>query len=153
MLTKKTRYALKALIALASAQGGEPVGIADLAAREAIPKKFLELILLELKNLGFLQSRKGKGGGYLLSRPPSDVTLGQVVRMLDGPLAPVPCVSQTAYRKCDECADEAACGIRMVMKDVRDAIASILDSTTLEDVLRRMSDSDEGRRHDLMYHI
>lgn len=153
MLTKKTKYALKALLALARECEGEPVGIAELADREGIPKKFLELILLELKNLGIVQSKKGKGGGYYLSQAPSDVTLGQVVRVLDGPLAPVPCVSETAYRRCDECADESACGIRMVMKDVRDAIAVILDSTTLEDVLRRMTESAENQHHELMYYI
>lgn len=114
-------------MALAREPQGEPVGIAELAAKEGIPKKFLELILLELKNLGLLQSKKGKGGGYFLGKPPRDITLGHVVRVLDGPLAPVPCVSQTAYRKCDDCADESTCGIRLVMKDVRDAIAGILD--------------------------
>jgi Rrf2 family protein len=153
MLTNKTRYALKALIALARQHDGEPVSIADLARKERIPRKFLELILLELKNLGYLQSKKGKGGGYALAKSPQDIKLGQVIRLIEGPLAPVPCVSQTAYRRCDECVDEASCGIRLVMKDVRDAIAAILDSTSVADVLERTSDAAEGLRSAQMYYI
>ena len=106
--------------------------------KENIPKKFLELILLDLKNHGILQSKKGKGGGYSLGRKPAAIKLGRVIRLLDGPLAPLPCVSQTAYVPCDECEDEKTCGIRIVMRDVRDAIANILDNTTLADVLQRV---------------
>jgi len=137
MLSKKTKYGLQALITMAREYGRGPILIADLAERERIPKKFLELILLQLKNAGILASRKGKGGGYLLARDPSQITMGKVVRVLEGPLAPVPCVSETAYRKCEECDDEASCGIRLVMKDVRDAIADILDNTTLKEVVAR----------------
>ncbi len=153
MLTNKTRYAIKALLALAQRGDGEPVGIADLAESEGIPKKFLELILLELKNIGILQSKKGKGGGYFLARPPREVMLGQVVRMIDGPLAPIPCVSRTAYRRCDDCRDETTCGLRLVMKDVRDAIADILDSTSLQDVLDRVADTATERTSALMFYI
>jgi Rrf2 family protein len=138
MLTKKTKYALQALMFLAKEYGKGPVLISYLAERERIPKKFLELILLDLKNNGILRSKKGKGGGYALGKPPTQVTFGQVIRLLEGPLAPTPCVSQVAYRRCDECHDEASCGIRVVMKEVRDATARILDSTSLQDALDRV---------------
>ncbi len=138
MLSKKAKYAIKALIALAD-QRAEPVRISDLARAEQIPRKFLESILLGLKNQGVLQSRKGKGGGYLLARDPSTIYLGQIVRMFDGPLAPVPCASQTAYVRCADCPDEAACGVHLAMKEVRDATAHVLDGTSLA-VLRRQVD-------------
>lgn len=102
--------------------------------RENIPKKFLDIILLELKNNGLLLSKKGKGGGYTLSRPAGRVMVGQIVRILDGPLAPIPCVSDTAYRPCTDCHDESACQIRWVMRQVRDATAEILDNTSLVDM-------------------
>ena len=137
MLSKKSKYGLRALLALARRQHRDPVLIAELAQREGIPKKFLELILLELKNKGILQSKKGKGGGYFLGKKAEAINLGDVIRALDGPLAPLPCVSQTAHRKCDECEDEKICGIRAVMQEVRDATANILDGTSLADVLRR----------------
>ena len=138
MLSKKSKYAVKALLALAEHEGDEPVRIADLAAQEQIPKKFLESILLSLRNHGLLQSRKGQRGGYLLARHPKDIYVGQVVRLFDGPLAPVPCASQTAYVKCDDCQDEATCGVRLVMRDVRDATARILDNTSLAVLGRRV---------------
>jgi Rrf2 family protein len=133
-LSRKARYALRALYALAADEGRGPVLIADLAERERIPRKFLEAILLELKNAGVLQSKKGKGGGYALAKTPEQITVGQIVRIIDGPLAPVPCVSEKAYVRCEGCADEATCGTRLVMKQVRDAIAGILDNTTLAQV-------------------
>ena len=138
MLSKKAKYALQAVILLAENHRRGPILIADLARQGRIPKKFLELILLELKNRGILQSKKGKGGGYALGRPPDMITMGEVIRIIDGPLAPIPCVSKTAYRRCDECMDERTCGIRLVMKDVRDGIAGILDGTTFADVLNRI---------------
>lgn len=137
MLSKKTKYGLQALLTLAREHGGGPMLIADLAEQERIPRKFLELILLQLKNAGILGSRKGRGGGYFLARHPAEITMGSVIRLLDGPLAPVPCASETAYRKCTECRDEASCGIRLVMKDVRDAMAEILDHTSLQEVVAR----------------
>ncbi|GAB7026862.1 RrF2 family transcriptional regulator [Geotalea toluenoxydans] len=143
MISKKTKYGLKAMIYLAKVYDQGPVLIADLAREERIPKKFLELILLTLKNHGVLQSRKGKGGGYYLGKPPKEISLGKLVRILDGPLAPVPCVSETAYAKCDECLDERTCGIRLVMKDVRDAIAEILDGTSLADLLERSEKAEQ----------
>lgn len=141
MLSKKTKYALKALQYLARQQQRGPVLIAEIAEAERIPQKFLEAILLELKKEGFLESRKGKGGGYFLGRTPESVTLGAVVRKMEGPLALLPCVSQQFYRRCDECVDEHTCGLRMVMKDVRDRTAEILDSTTLADVETRVSEA------------
>jgi Rrf2 family protein len=146
MLSNKAKYALRALFALSKKYDQGPVLISDLAAGEGIPKKFLELILLELKNQGILQSKKGKGGGYFLGKNPDSITLGQVIRILDGPLAPLPCVSQIAYRKCDECEDEATCGIRIVMKEVRDATARILDSASLAAVLGRVESVTKEQR-------
>ena len=134
MLSNKSKYGLKALLILAREAGRGPVLVAELARREALPKKFLEAILLELKRRRIVESRKGKGGGYFLSRRPDDITFGEVIRALDGPLAAVPCVSQTAYQPCAECLDEETCGVRLAMKKVRDATARILDHTTLADV-------------------
>jgi Rrf2 family protein len=131
MLTRKSKYGLKALLVLAEEMDRGPMLISELADRHRMPKKFLEAILLDLKRHGLLHSKKGKGGGYFLSRDPSQITLGQVIRILDGPLALIPCVSQTAYVKCEECIDEETCGIRLAMKDVRDATAKILDNTSL----------------------
>lgn len=144
MLSNKTKYGLNALMHLCEKYNQGPVLIADLAREENIPKKFLELILLELKNQGILGSKKGKGGGYQLARHPSEIKLGQVIRILDGPLAPVSCVSQTAYKPCKECKDEHHCGIRLVMKDVRDVMANILDKTSLEDMVMRSKNFGTG---------
>src|ERR1700726_4989559 len=116
MLSKKSKYALKAMLVLAKEYGQGPVLISDMAQREGVPRKFLELILLELKNQGFLQSKKGKGGGYALARPPQQIRVGEVLRAVDGPIALLPCVSRTAYARCDECRDERSCGIRLIMK-------------------------------------
>ena len=139
MLSKRSKYAIKALLALADHERGEPVRIVDLAHEEQIPPKFLELILLGLKNQGILQSRKGKGGGYLLARDPADIYLGQIVRMFDGPLAPVPCASQTAYVACADCPNEAVCGVHLAMKAVRDATAKVLDGTSIASLRRQMA--------------
>lgn len=139
MLSKKAKYGLKALLVLARHDDREPVLISDIAEEEAIPKKFLELILLELKNNGILHSKKGKGGGYFLAKNPTEISLGSVLRMLDGPIAPLPCVSQTAYARCEECKDEAVCGVRLAMKDLRDAMSAVLDKTSLADVLERVA--------------
>ena len=154
MLSMKTKYALKALTGLAREYEkgpSHPMLISDLAEQERIPKKFLELILLELKNQGFLQSKKGKGGGYQLDRSPEVIKVGQVVRALEGTLAPLSCVSQTHYKACIECPDESTCGLKMVMKEVRDATAKILDGTSLADVVQR--ERTAGRRDDIMFHI
>jgi Rrf2 family protein len=141
MLTRKSKYGLKALLVLAEEAGGGPMLISELAERQQIPKKFLEAILLELKRAGLLHSKKGKGGGYVLGRKPTDITVGQVIRVLEGPLALTPCVSVTAYRRCDECVDEQTCAVRLAMKEVRDATAEILDNTTLAGLNARVARS------------
>ena len=137
MLSSKAKYGLKAMVHLARYGGQGAVLIADIAAKERIPKKFLDTILLEMKNKGLLLSKKGKGGGYSLARPAAQIRVGDLVRVLDGPLAPVPCVSRTAYRRCTDCDDESSCAVRAIMQDVRDAIAQILDNTTLADMAER----------------
>ena len=148
MISKKTKYALQATLRLAEKyESGSPVLISELSQTDKIPKKFLEQILLELKNKGILASKKGKGGGYLLAKSPDQISVGSIVRIIEGPLAPVPCVSQTAYRRCDECQDEMTCSIRWVMKQVRDSTAKILDGTTLQEMLERQEIPEA------MYHI
>jgi Rrf2 family protein len=130
------------MIALAepSSRGASPamLQIKEISQREQISPKFLEQILLSLKNAGLLHSKMGVGGGYYLARPASEITLGQIFRVLDGPVAPIRCVSQMAYESCG-CPDEETCGLRLVMSDVRNAIADILDNTSLADVTRRQS--------------
>jgi len=146
-LSKRGEYGLRAMMRLAEfyRPGAEPVitQIKEVSEIEKIPIKYLEQILLALKNAGLLQSRMGQGGGYYLAKPPGQIFLGQIVRILDGPLAPIRCVSQTAYEPCD-CPDEKTCGLRLVMGDVRDAIADILDNTSLEDVRSRVHAIREG---------
>jgi Rrf2 family protein len=134
VLSRKAKYGLKALLTLAEHANSGPMLISELATRDAIPKKFLEGILLELRRRGLVESKKGPGGGYFLRRKPEEITFSDVIRALDGPLAAVPCVSQTAYMKCVECVDEETCGVRFAMKEVRDATARILDATTLADI-------------------
>ena len=154
-ISKRTQYGLKAVIALGRKYGEGPVLIATLAKEENVPLKFLEVILLDLKGHGILDSKKGKHGGYQLTRPPSTITFGSIIRMLEGPLAPLPCASERMYRACEECADVENCGTRILMRQVRDAIAEVLDNTTLADLLRRV---EEGRQNSanseaLMYYI
>jgi Rrf2 family protein len=135
-LSKRGEYALRALIDFGVAQAiGRPLlQVSELAAKEGLPIKFLEQILMQLKAAGYLESRRGKHGGYLLARPPENISIGQVARLIDGPLAPIACVSQTAYERCS-CPDEEHCGLRMLMLDVRNAISNILDRFTLADVV------------------
>ena len=137
MISKKTKYAFKALIHLAAIPTGQPVLIMDLAKAENIPKKFLEFILLSLRKGGILQSRVGKGGGYTLALPANKITLGAVIRILEGDIAPVQCLSTTNYAHCEECRDEATCGIRLTMADVNSALATVLDGLTLADMVER----------------
>ncbi len=135
-LSKKGEYALRSLINLgiAAEVGRSLVQVAELADTEQLPVKFLEQIMQALKEAGFVSSARGKFGGYRLAKPAKRITIGEVVRLIDGPLAPIGCVSQTAYEKCT-CPDEAHCGLRMLMLDVRNAIAGILDRYTLADVV------------------
>ena len=140
-LSKRGEYGLRAMMNMAeSTDPNKPypiMQIKDISKSANIPSKFLGQILLELKNAGLLQSKMGFGGGYYLAKPPSEINLGHIVRVLDGPLAPIRCVSQMAYEPCD-CPDEQTCGLRMVMGDVRNAIAEILDNTSLADVSERI---------------
>jgi Rrf2 family protein len=152
-ISKRTQYGLKAVLNLASHYGEGPVLISSVSESEGIPSRFLELILLQLKNRGLLQSKKGKGGGYELSRPPSTVTIGSLIRIMEGPLAPLPCASETAFKPCVECPDIEGCGIRIVMRQVRDAMAGVLDRTTLADLLRQMGNARQKKPPVLMYHI
>src|SRR6266496_4478872 len=135
-LSKKGEYALRSLINLGIAAdvGRSLLQASELAASEQLPVKFLEQILQALKEAGFIESARGKFGGYRLAKPMREITIGQVVRLIDGPLAPIGCVSQSAYEKCT-CPDEEHCGLRMLMLDVRNAIAKILDRYTLAEIV------------------
>ena len=135
MISKKAKYALKALKVLAQAYEKGPLLISHIAESEHIPKKFLEAILLELRNHGILQSQKGKGGGYYLRVPPAEVTFAKIIRIVDGPIAPALCVSLHFYGKCDDCADEETCRLRTVLAKWRDANLSVLEKTTLEELI------------------
>ena len=135
-MSQKCKYALQALLVLARETNDELLLVSDIAEKENLPKKFLEAILLELNRNGLVRSRRGRGGGYALAKAPEAITFGQVVRIMDGPLAPLSCVSVNYYRRCDDCRDEQSCAIRKVMRRVRDAIAHELDGTTLADAVR-----------------
>lgn len=139
MLPMKSRYALKALVFLARNQDDGPALISEIAEAEGIPRKFLEAILLELRNHGVLTSRRGRGGGYTLLLPPDQVNLGSVIRALTGPMAPLPCLSVTAYQRCAECQDESSCAVRLLLADVHAATLRIVDGTTLADLVQRVT--------------
>ena len=136
MLSKKTQYALKALGYLAGKYGEGPVLISDISKIKKIPIKFLETILLELKQAGVLDSKKGKGGGYFLIESPKKTTLAQAIRLVGGPIALLPCVSINFYEKCKDC-DEAVCGLNKAMKITRDATLKILEKKTLAELIDR----------------
>lgn len=150
MLTRKGKYGLKAMLALAREHGSGPVLIGDLAEHERIPKKFLENILLDLKHRGLVQSRKGPHGGYQLGRTPDRISVGEIIRALDGPLALVSCVSQTAYARCEECVTEHDCAVRRVFQQVRDETARILDGTTLAAAAGAGSNETDPPRQDFI---
>ncbi|WP_435353626.1 RrF2 family transcriptional regulator [Emticicia sp. SJ17W-69] len=138
MISKKAKYALKALKVLSeNYESKQPILIADIAEQQSIPKKFLEAILLELRNNGVLHSQKGKGGGYQLRMPPEDVTIAKIVRIIDGPISPMLCVSLHFYGKCDDCVDEKTCCIRPIMEKVRDANLAVYEHTTLRDLMEK----------------
>ncbi|ULQ53509.1 RrF2 family transcriptional regulator [Flavihumibacter fluvii] len=133
MISKKTQYGLKALTYLAQQEKGIPVLIADISNKKSIPLKFLESILLDLRKAGFLESKKGKGGGYFFAIPPTKIKVAAIIRLLDGPIALVPCASLNFYKKCDDC-DEKTCGLNHLMKEVRDASIKILEDKTVADL-------------------
>jgi Rrf2 family protein len=136
MLSQKAKYALHAMIVLAQAWDREALQIADIAERRRLPKRFLEQILLDLKHNGLVVSKRGKNGGYALIRPPAEIPVAQIVRIIDGPLAPLPCLSVIAYQRCEECDDEAACAVRRVFARVHAATLAVLENTSLADAIR-----------------
>ncbi|MCC5833403.1 MAG: Rrf2 family transcriptional regulator [Opitutales bacterium] len=135
-LSKKAEYGLRALINMGIAEelGRDRVSISELAACDNLPLKFVEQILMQLREAEYVDSKRGKFGGYFIKKPAGEIRMGDLIRLLDGPLAPISCASQSAYQKCS-CADEAHCGLRMLMIDVRNAMANILDRYTLADVV------------------
>ena len=133
MISQKAKYALRALVALARA--GDSMMIGEIAAKERIPRKFLEQILLELKRHGIVMSKRGKFGGYALLMPAAQITFGQVLRILDGPIAPLPCLSRIAYRRCSDCRAEEYCEIRRVFARVAVSARDVLDRTSIADAL------------------
>jgi len=137
VLSQKGRYALHALIVLAEHDGEEPMMIADIADEAGVPRKFLEQILLELRKRGILRSQRGRNGGYQLAKSPKDISFADIIRVTDGPLALAPCVSVTAYHRCEDCEDEKTCAIRKVLLAARDATAEVLESQTLAAVAAR----------------
>jgi Rrf2 family protein len=149
LLTKKGKYGLKAMVHLAGLEPGELAQVADIAETNSISKKFLDHILTALRNAGLVYSKKGKGGGYALARAAHEIRVGAIVRALDGPLAPIPCASVTAFRPCDDCDDLKSCPVRLIMVEARNAIASVLDHTTLAEMRARSS----ADNRILMYHI
>jgi Rrf2 family protein len=134
VLTKKGKYGLKAMVHLAGLAPDGLAQVADIARTNSISKKFLDQILTELRHAGLVYSKKGKGGGYALARPPHEIRIGAIVRALDGPLAPLPCASVTAYRPCEDCSDLITCPVRLIMVNARNAIANVLDNLTLAEM-------------------
>ena len=142
MLSRKAKYALRALLVLAEHAGAPaPMPISEIADREQISRKFLEAILVELRDIGLLDSQRGRHGGYRLARSPEAITFAEVIRAIDGPLAPISCASRTQFRPCDDCRDVSTCAIRWAMLKARDALASALDDCSLADALKQ-----KGRR-------
>ncbi|WKW50718.1 RrF2 family transcriptional regulator [Rhodomicrobium lacus] len=134
MLTAKGKYGLKAMVHLARLVPGDIAQVSEIAEANSIPKKFLDQIFAELRKGGLVYSKKGKAGGYALAKPAAEISVGNIVRVLDGPLAPIPCASVTAYRPCDDCDCEEACEVRAIMVEVRNAISVVLDNRSLADM-------------------
>ncbi len=138
MLSRKTKYAVNALVYLArESKDGKPIQISCIAEKENIPRKFLEAILLQLKNAGMLSSLKGKSGGYLLQKKADEINIADVMRLFDGPIALLPCVAYKYYKRCDECIDEGTCGIRAVFSEVRAETVKMLKNATLAEIIKR----------------
>jgi Rrf2 family protein len=142
MISKRTKYALNALVYLANQPADMPIPISVISASENISRKFLEAILLELRRAGMVYSKKGKEGGYCLSKSTDDINVAEVMRLFDGPIALLPCVTYKYYQRCDECKDEASCGIRKVFAELRAQTVNTLKNATLSEIVRR-SKSDE----------
>ncbi|OCC23352.1 Rrf2 family transcriptional regulator [Croceicoccus estronivorus] len=144
MISNKAKYAFRALLTVAAAPEGEALTSTEIARRHAIPHKFLEQILLDLKKAGILESRRGKSGGYIMLRPADTITFGEVLRIFEGPLAPLPCLSRQSYRRCEDCASEANCEIRREFARAYDASRQVLDSRTIADALANVPYDDTG---------
>jgi len=154
-LSKKGEYAVRALVEIGFEARLRPntlIQISTVAERTNIPEKFLEQILLALRNGGILKSKRGVEGGYSLAKAPEQITLGEVVRLLDGPLAPIPCVSLTAYERCS-CPDEESCGLRIAMQQVRDAIAGILDNYKLDRLIQEVQKHRSSKKTEWQFDI
>lgn len=136
MISNKSKYAYRALLAIAALPEGQSLTSAEIARQHCIPHKFLEQILVDLKKAGILESRRGKFGGYVMLRPADTISFGEVLRLFDGPLAPLPCLSRQSYRRCEDCVSEAQCEIRREFGRAYDATRRILDSRTIADALR-----------------
>lgn len=146
MLSKKTKYAIRALIALGESFEKQSLNISTIAEEQKIPKKFLEQILLEMRNAGFLYSKKGAGGGYSLLKNPKEINLVQVIRLTGGPISQLPCVSLNFYQKCEECRNEETCGIRDAFLNVRDATLKVLSETSIADLIAKEREGFKGIR-------
>jgi len=144
MLTNRAKYAIKALLNLARRRGEGTVQAQVIAREEQIPAKFLEVILLQLRNQGLIHSRVGKGGGHELAKDPADINLLTVVRAIDGPVAPLPCLSHTAYQRCDDCPDEALCGARRLLQEAHEVQVRQLSATTLADAFKPIAAVGKG---------
>jgi Rrf2 family protein len=146
MISQRARYAFKALIVLGRAGKGADMQIRDIAMKEQIPRKFLEQILLSLKAGGLITSKRGRDGGYALLKNPEDISLGSVLRMIDGPIAPLPCLSRTAYRKCDDCPSEELCAVRAGFAEAYDASLRVLETTTIAQAIKAAEAKPQRRR-------
>jgi Rrf2 family protein len=153
MISKKTKYALKAMSYLAQKTDGRPVLISELASAENIPRKFLEFILLSLRKGDLLTSRIGKGGGYCLARDPSEITLGSIIRILEGGLSLVHCVNGDGAKLCEDGNDPSCCGIHLVMVDLKNSITSALEATTLADIIDKKNSANMVKSNVLDYCI
>lgn len=153
MVSRKGKYAVRSILFLARHYGQAPITVETISDAEGIPRKFLETIMQELKNGGLLHSHRGKRGGYTLRQHPQKITIGRVIRLIDGPLAPVRCVSATAYAPCPDCPNEKSCNIRMVMKEVREAISRVLDLKTLDQTLRDYDLENSFGQREIIFHI
>ncbi|WP_375688522.1 RrF2 family transcriptional regulator [Pseudooceanicola sp. LIPI14-2-Ac024] len=143
MITQKTKYALKALMALGTLEQGEALTIEEVAQRSGAPKRFLEHIMLELRKAGYLGAKRGRAGGYFLIRDPAKISLGELLQQIDGPIAPLPCLSRRAYRRCEDCADEATCQLRRVFGEVFWSYLILIESLTLRDLVQGTGGADK----------
>ena len=145
MITQKAKYAFKALFHLAEQPGGKSIQIEEIAKGAGVPRKFLEHILLELKKKGIVASRRGRAGGYVLIKKPGEMTIGNILRAVDGPIAPLPCISRTAYRRCTDCKDEKTCVVRRLFADTYSATLLLMDGTTLADAMAGRTPTEVAR--------